>query len=417
MKYLKHISKWLVAASVLMSAPVFTSCDDDDDPLPPVPTEFTLDLNSLNIAWNETEGVVEVGANSEWQAVSETSWITIDPSRGEPGDYRMFLNFEPNPYRLPRTGELTVTCGEQTGRITVTQGGCSDDSKVAPCEASLEIQSLDYETGEVKFSAFAAAIEGNLGMTMEQFASGVDDEGTLDFFMVGKDGQWIEGGTAGTRCGAWLDANMSVAPWNADGYPANAAFVEVYGGEDPTLVIGRAPGVPDDAEYTINFGLTVRDDHSKYCLFTVKVKFTAVDLVGELVGTIDLDVIAPPYDNYTVTYVPFDEAAVRDLLGCSSMSLVKVVGYDANGEFVPYTADNGYWFNLDGSIGSWGEGAGWYLEYHGDSDEATDVERTSWNFGNFPGVTRAQGQSQIGFWYNAKVVMFNVNVTIEEMVY
>lgn len=413
MKYLKHISKWLVAASVLMSAPVFTSCDDDDDPLPSVPTEFTLDLSSLNIAWNETEGVVEVGANSEWQAVSETSWITIDPSRGEPGDYRMFLIFEPNPYRLPRTGELTVTCGEQTGRITVTQGGCSDDSRVAPCEASLEIQSLDYETGEVKFSAFAAAIEGNLGMTMEQFAAGVDDEGSLDFFMVGKEGQWIEGGTASTRCGAWLDANMSVAPWNADGYPANAAFVEIHGGEDPTLVIGRAPGVPDDAEYTINFGLTQRDDHSRYCLFTVKVKFTAVDLVGELVGTIDLDIESAPV-GYESILVPFDEAAVRDLLGCSSMSMVKVVGYNADGEFMAYTANNGYWFCLDGSIGNWNENSGWFMEYHGDSDEATDEERTSWSFGTFPGITNVSGTSQIGFWYNAKVVMFNVNVTITE---
>ena len=413
MKYLKHISKWLVAASVLMSAPVFTSCDDDDDPLPPVPTEFTLDLSSLNIAWNETEGVVEVGANSEWQAVSETSWISIDPSRGEPGDYRMFLIFEPNPYRLPRTGELTVTCGEQTGRITVTQGGCTDDSRVAPCEASLEIQSLDYETGEVKLSTFAAAIEGNLGMTIEQFAAGVDDEGSLDFFMVGKEGQWIEGGTASTRCGAWLDANMTVAPWNADGYPANAAFVEIYGGEDPTLVIGRAPGVPDDAEYTINFGLTVRDDHSKYCLFTVKVKFTAVDLVGELVGTIDLDIESAPV-GYESILVPFDEAAVRDLLGCSSMSMVKVVGYNADGEFMAYTANNGYWFCLDGSIGNWNENSGWFMEYHGDSDEATDEQRTSWSFGTFPGINNVSGTSQIGFWYNAKVVMFNVKVTITE---
>lgn len=412
MKYLKYISKWLVAASVVMSAPMFTSCDDDDDPLPPVPTDFTLDLNSLNIAWDETEGVVEVGANSEWQATSETPWITIDPSRGEPGDYRMFLNFEPNPYRLPRTGELTVTCGEQTGRITVTQGGCTDDSKVAPCEASLEIQSLDYETGEVKFSSFSSAIEGNLGMTMEEFGRGVDDEGSLDFFMVGKDGQWLEAGTAGTRCGAWLDANMNVTQWDGAGYPANAAFVEVYGGEDPTLVIGRAPGVPDDAEYTINFGLTVRDDHSKYCLFTVNVKFPAMDLKGEVVGTIDLDVELAPSDAYPITNLPFDAAAVQDLLGCSSISLVKVVGYGADGEFAPYSANNGYWFNIDGSIGSWGEGAGWFIEYHGDSDEATDEERTSWAVGPFPGVAGVSGTSQIGFWYNAKVVMFNVNVTV-----
>ena len=142
-------------------------------------------------------------------------------------------------------------------------------------------------------------------------------------------------------------------------------------------------------------------------------KFTAVDLVGELVGTIDLDIESAPV-GYESILVPFDEAAVRDLLGCSSMSMVKVVGYNADGEFMAYTANNGYWFCLDGSIGNWNENSGWFMEYHGDSDEATDEERTSWSFGTFPGITNVSGTSQIGFWYNAKVVMFNVNVTIIE---
>ncbi len=173
MKTTKY-TKWLLAACMLLAAPVFTACDDDDDVVAvEIPENFAMDLSSLNIDWNETEGVVELEANNEWRAESNCTWITIDPSKGEPGDFRMFLNFEPNPYRLPRVGELTVTCGEQTGKITVTQAGCTDNTKVAPCTGNIEIESLDYATADISFVNYSEAIEGNLGLTIEEFGKGV----------------------------------------------------------------------------------------------------------------------------------------------------------------------------------------------------------------------------------------------------
>ena len=414
MNMLTKYTKWLFAACLLAASPVFTSCNDDDEVVVQIPENFTMDLSSLNIAWNETEGVVELEANNEWRAESESPWISIDPSRGEPGDFRMFLNFEANPYRLPRVGHLTVTCGEQTGTITVTQAGCTDDSKVPVCAANLEVESLDYATGEIPFSTFAGAIEGNLGLSLAQFSEGIGEDGNLEFFMVDKDGKWVAGGTAGTPCGAWLDADLNVTNWNGAGYPTNTMFVECYGGEeDPVLVIGRAPGVPDDAEFTLNFGFTFKDDHSKYCIFKIDVVFPKMDLKGELVGTLDLNITSGPVE-YNAFPVAFDADAVCSLLGCSSVALAKVVSYDADGEFIPYSANNGYWFAKDGSVGSWGDDAGWFMEYYGSDEEATEEDITSWYFGTMPGATNISGVSKIGFWYNAKVVMFNVTVTVTE---
>ena len=412
MKTTKY-TKWFFAACMLAASPVVTSCDDDDEVVVQIPENFSMDLSSLNIAWNETEGVVELEANNEWRAESESPWITIDPSRGEPGDFRMFLNFETNPYRLPRVGQLSVICGEQSGTITVTQAGCTDDSKVPVCTGNLEVESLDYATGEIPFSTFAGEIEGNLGLSLAQFGEGIDDDGNLEFFMVGKDGKWLQAGTAGTRCSAWLDADLNVTGWDGAGYPANAVFVEAYGGEEPTLVIGRAPGVPDDAEFTLNFGFTFKDDHSKYCIFKVDVVFPAMDLKGEIVGTLDLNITSGPI-GYESIPVAFDADKVKSLLGCSSVALAKVVSYDADGEFIPYSANNGYWFFKDGSVGSWGDDAGWFMEYYGSGEDATEEDINSWYFGTFPGVTNVSGTSKIGFWYNAKVVMFNVNVTVTE---
>lgn len=410
---MKTYSKWLLASVVLVSAPVFTACsdDDNDEPVVKVPENFEMNLASLNISWDESEGVVEVAANADWKAESTDSWIMIDPSRGNAGDFRMYLNFEHNPYRLPRTGTVNVICGEKSGVVTVTQAGCSDDSQVAPSVASIEVESLDYATTEIPFSTFAAAIEGNLGLSIADFGKGVDDEGNLEFFMVGKDGKWLSAGTGGTRCSAWLDSELNVTNWNGDGYPANACFVEVYGGDEPTLVVGRAPGLPDDTEYTLNFGFTFADDHSKFSLFKVDVVFPKMDLKGEIVGTIDLDVNMGPV-GYAPIYVPFNADEVCSLLGANNPTLCKVVAYDEEGEFVPFTGGNGYWFSKTGEICNWGDGAGWFIEYHGGGDEATDEENESWAIGTFPGVTDISGTSHIGLWYNAKVVMFNVNVTV-----
>lgn len=414
MKAITKYSKWVLASAVILSAPVFTACsDDDDEPVVHVPENFEMNLASLNISWDETEGVVEVAANESWRAESSSSWITIDPSRGNAGDFRMYLNFDSNPYRLPRVGIVDVICGDKSGTVTVTQAGCSDNSKVALSTADVEVESLDYASTEIPFSTFAAEIEGNLGLSLAEFSKGIGDEGDLEFFMVNKDGQWVEGGTAGSRCSAWLDYELNVTGWNGDGYPANAAFIEAYGGEDedPVLVIGRAPGLPDDTEYTLNFGFTFADDHSKFTLFKINVVYPAMDLNGEIVGTIDLNVDMGPV-GYDPILVPFHADEVCGLLGCNNPTLCKVVSYDADGEFIPFSANNGYWFDKQGSVGSWGEDAGWFIEYHGGDEESSDEENESWAIGTFPGVTDITGTSHIGLWYNARVVMFNVNISV-----
>ena len=400
-------------ACMLFTASVLTSCNDDDVIIDRTPDQFKMELTSLNIAWDETEGFVQFDANENWRVESTSAWITVDPSKGDAGTYRTYFIFEPNPYRLPRTGDVNVTCGEEKAVVHVIQAGCTDDSRIAPVSADLEIPSFDYETGEIPFSTFSESIMGNLGLTMAEFGEGVDDDGDLQFFMVAKDGSWYQGGTSGTRCGAWLDGNYNVVPWDGAGYPAIAAFIEVYGGEDPVLVIGRAPGVPDNTEYTFNFGFA-SSDMTKYQLFSINVVFPAADLKGNVVATFDLSYQAEPNDEYIPGACEFNAQEVASLLGASSISLAKVVSYDAAGEFVAYTANNGYWYAKNGQIGSWGESAGWFIEYYGNDAESTEEDLNTWWIGNMPGCDAASATSKIGFWYNGNVVMFNIHVTIGE---
>ena len=420
MKTTMKYTKWLLAAAVLCTAPVFTSCDNDDDVvITPLPEKFCTVLSSLSVDWNETEGVVDFEAPGKWKAESACEWIEVDPTSGTGGEHRLWLSVTPNPYMLPRSGEIHITCGDEYGKIVVTQAGAPAEN-VAPASMSLEVLSLDYATEELSFASAASDILGNLGLTLEEFSKGVSDTGDLEFFMIDKNGQWVSGGTAGTRCSAWLDKDLNVTWWDGNGYPSNAAFIEVYGGvddngnvEEPTLVVGRAPGVPDNQEYDLKFGFTLANDHSKYTLFNVHVIFVPMDLKGTIVKTIDMTVNVEANDGYIPTPAVFDAADVAAALGASSITLAKVVSYDANGDFLDYTANNGYWFTQSGEVGSWGEGALCFIEYWGGDEEDAETN-SSWQVGPFPGVNNMSATTKIGFWYNNNVVMFNLNVVIGE---
>lgn len=414
-------TKWLLATAVLCAAPVFTACDNDDDIVEaPLPEKFSTLISSLSIDWNETEGVVDFEAPGKWKAESTCEWIEIDPMSGAGGEHRLWLSVTLNPYMLPRSGEIHITCGDESGKIMVTQAGAPAD-KVTPAAMALEVLSLDYATEEISFASASSDILGNLGLSLDEFSKGVADDGELEFFMIGKDGQWIGGGTAGTRCSAWLDKDLNVTSWDGNGYPTNAAFIEVYGGVDeetgsimePKLVVGRAPGVPDNQEYDLKFGFTFANDHSKYTLFNVHVLFVPMDLKGTVVKTIDMEVNVEANDSYKATPALFDAADVAAALGASNITLAKVVSYDANGDFLDYTANNGYWFSQNGEVGKYGENSGWFIEYWG-GDDADAEANSSWMVGPFPGVTDVAATSKIGFWYNNNVVMFNLHIRIGE---
>ena len=412
MKTTSKYNKWLLGAGLFLAVTTITSCDKDEIYVDPIPEQFTVALTSLNVEWNEKEGVIDLEANEDWRADSKVNWISIDPNKGSVGEGRVYLILTPNPYRLPRTGEIEVTCGDQTSVVKVTQAGCTDDTLIAPVDLYLEVPSLDWETGELSLSAYSEVIMGNLGMTMEEFTQGVGDEGNLEFFVLDKDNNWIAGGTSGTRCGAWFNNDMEVTEWSTGSYPANAAFMEVYNEDGPTIVIGRAPANPDNAEYTIRFGFTPANDHSRYQYFTLNFVFTPVDLKGTVVATHDISLEVTANEGYEATPAVFDAAEICSELGCASLDLAKVVGYDADGEFVGYSANNGYWYMQNGSIGSWGDGAGWFIEYWGEGPGSEDY--SSFAVGPFPGVMNVGATSQIGFWYNNNVVMFNINVRVVE---
>lgn len=416
MKYYRY---FMASALISLSGCFLTSCDDDDNDnsiFYKAPEEFTVELSSVNVAWNETEGVVDFGANAKWEASTVASWITIEPIKGDAGDYRLFLTLESNPYLLPRTAQIEIKCGEQRGHVSVTQGGCQDESALEQAYAEIEVESLDYATGEISFGNFMPLIEGNLGMDKEQLAAALDNGEGLEFFMVQKNGDWLSGGTSGSPYGAWLDNNLYVTPWDGMGYPYISTAIEMWGNDgEPVITIIRAPGVPENTVQDLKFGLALADDLSKYVLFNVTVTYPAINLDAELVAELDYTIHIELNDNYAPTLLAFDYNAVCSALGCNNLDAAKVVTYNADGEPESYTAGGvigGYWYDTDGNVCSWGEGAGFFIEYNGD-DEDEPESKSSLYIGNYHNATPFTATTNFNFVNNGKRVQLNVTVVAE----
>ncbi len=121
MKTTSQYNKWLLGAGLFLAAATITSCDKEEIYVEPIPEQFNVAVTTLNVEWNEKEGVIDLEANEDWRADSKVNWISIDPNKGSVGEGRVYLILTPNPYRLPRTGDIEVTCGEESIIITVTQ--------------------------------------------------------------------------------------------------------------------------------------------------------------------------------------------------------------------------------------------------------------------------------------------------------
>ena len=113
---------------------VFAGCDDkliepedpnqeQGDPTPdPVVGEITLDGEaSLTFSYEGGSQNVSFEATLEWTATSSEEFVNVGPASGEAGEARVTIAVDENQAYDDRTATVTLTCGEDTKTIQVTQ--------------------------------------------------------------------------------------------------------------------------------------------------------------------------------------------------------------------------------------------------------------------------------------------------------
>lgn len=357
MKKLFRYNSYLLAGLLLMGGSFLTACDDDDTTVV-ANTPFEVKSNSVSVAWDETEAVVDFSADQNWTATCPASWVSLTPEKGDNGVQRLFMTLGHNTYRFPREAVITIKCGENASTITVTQAGCTDEGTITPATASVEIPAMDYAAAEIDLTSYRDLIEANMGVSFNDFLKGIDEDGTYAMTIYDAEGNAQacgdaeNRGTAGSRLGSWLDEDLKVAGWTGE-YPTNALFVETWVDTEAntgTINIGRAPGVPENAEYEVVLDITNPANGGK-----ITFKATAVCLVyNPVVEVTPEGKVANVYmeimgADWAATTIP-----VADLLGI----LGEQLGIDEAGYVEGVTAEDRdasplVLYMIDQSNGAW----------------------------------------------------------------
>ena len=88
----------------------------------PVVGKITLKSDAAIVLSDEGSGEqVEFTATLDWKAVSDQEWLTVTPKAGLAGDASVTMSAEKNTLEESRNAIVTLTCGEDTKTIEVTQ--------------------------------------------------------------------------------------------------------------------------------------------------------------------------------------------------------------------------------------------------------------------------------------------------------
>lgn len=144
-------------------------------------------------------------------------------------------------------------------------------------------------------------------------------------------------------------------------------------------------------------------------------------VTASVVNTYDVDVTIQHSSDESVwpsEIVEFDIDAVLEDLGLSSTTDLEIIGVASDGSYTQdFTANSGFWYNSDGEIDEYANGA-FYIEYWGnDADNLVDYpEDASLLYIGLMPVTFEGGESfdvQFGLMSGNSIVMLNVHLEVE----
>ena len=107
---------------LVMPLLAIVSCEKPEPEPEPVVGKITLSTESELVFSDEGESQqVAFTATLDWAATSDQDWMTVEPKSGQAGEAAVTLRASKNTSDEPRTAKVTLTCGEDTKTIEVTQ--------------------------------------------------------------------------------------------------------------------------------------------------------------------------------------------------------------------------------------------------------------------------------------------------------
>lgn len=274
------------------------------------------------------------------------------------------------------------------------------------------------------------AICEKLGVTKEAFVHGFvsywgyeyADAAELKFFAIEGSTHADNMGspTAGSGWSHWWNGEGDVTTWANESAVYTEFSCEWDENDEPTtdmyFAVGQMPGFYTEPT-TVKVIEAVRYQETRVAVvvnFNIKNPDVITGtVVAEKEMTINVGTSATDFISTTAT---FDTNEVISALGISSMSDATLIGIKSDGSYTDMsTANAGFWYNADGTVGTYGD-APFFVEWYGYSEDYPEDEYTFY-VGTMPGVAQFFDSypAKIGFLANGKIVMYNLNITVNTL--
>jgi uncharacterized protein (TIGR02145 family) len=118
---MKKTFNLLIAALVLLTMAASCSNDEPNEPIVDEPTpERLVTPATLNATGTAGSYSITITSNVAWTTTKNAEWLTLTPASGE-GNGTVIVNVADNLATAERAGTITVTAGELSKTVTVTQ--------------------------------------------------------------------------------------------------------------------------------------------------------------------------------------------------------------------------------------------------------------------------------------------------------
>jgi hypothetical protein len=291
-----------------------------------------------------------------------------------------------------------------------------DSIKIAEKERINANLVLNYEV-EVTISAtqYAGApvaievekIATLFGISVEDLLAGIAEESgapeikgfAIDFSTRA---DYANSSNTNSTWGHWWDANGDVINWGE-----GAMVAAEFNPETGDFNVAQFPGRLVEGQTIKVIEALKYNDLRVAVVITVKAVAPQV-IVASVVSTQNLTLNTTPKSAYDAEPLKFDLGDVLSSLGVSSMDEVNFIGVNQDGTYnqEPVTG-KGYWYDMNGYVGSWGDDASVYTNYG-------DFEEDEISIGQFPDRLTAGLTLNLkyGFIANNKIVMLNITINI-----
>lgn len=277
-------------------------------------------------------------------------------------------------------------------------------------QATFDVSAASYDGVLVPISI--DSIAELFGLSNEQVLAGIAGESgapEIKPFAI----EWstrADNGTASTSAalwGHWWDANGSVTEWGAAEPKLAVAYCE-FNTETGEFYVGQYPGRLTAGD-TINVIEALRYGDLRVAVVITILPKERGEITAQVVSTQDLTIEVTAKSDYSLDSLQFNLDQVLNDLGVSSMDEVDFIGVNEDGSYaLEYTADPpGFWYDMNGYVGSWGDNASVYTNYGAFSANHIGI-------GQYPDHLSAGETYTIkyGIMANNKIVMLNITINV-----